>query len=365
MSDQNDTVLDGPERLRPFNESAGAVREQGMMDVAISRAAQEVQASMVVAKKFPRDEEKAFARIMKACQRRALAEDAVYSFPRGGQTVSGPSIRMAEVLAQNWGNIDFGIIELDQKDGQSTMMSYALDYETNTKSTKIFTVKHIREKRGGNVTLTDPRDIYEMTANQGARRLRACILAVIPGDIVDSAVKACDETLAKGGTGPIIDRIRAMLVKFEGIGVNKEMIEKRIGHKIDTMTESEVVIMGKIYKSITDNMASKDQYFESIPAGAQEAKKPEPSKTAAAKPVETKAPVVPAVVFDATKPAEEIARLCKEAEVTEAQLLVWAKEQKLAGKVIEEVRQMSDAKLVNILSNWNGILPEVKKIVIE
>src|SRR4051812_19681604 len=78
-----------------------------MTEVAMSRAAQEVQAAMVIAKRFPRDEQKAYAKIMQACKRKSLAEQSQYAYPRGTETVSGPTIRMAEALAQNWGNIDF------------------------------------------------------------------------------------------------------------------------------------------------------------------------------------------------------------------------------------------------------------------
>ena len=95
-----------------------------------------------MAKKFPRDEYEAIEKIRRSCQRATLAEQAIYSYPRGGQNVSGPSVRLAESLAQNWGNIDYGIIELEQKDGKSEMMAYAWDLETNTRVTKIFGVEH-------------------------------------------------------------------------------------------------------------------------------------------------------------------------------------------------------------------------------
>ncbi|BBP90995.1 hypothetical protein BsIDN1_46130 [Bacillus safensis] len=53
-------------------------------EAMVSRQAQEVQAAMVIAKKFPRDVYAAFERIKKACERRLLAENAVYEYPRGG-----------------------------------------------------------------------------------------------------------------------------------------------------------------------------------------------------------------------------------------------------------------------------------------
>ena len=90
--------------------------------IAATKQAQEVQARMVVAKKFPRDEAAAMNRILKSCQRTTLAESAMYSYPRGGQEVTGPSIRLAECLAQNWGNIEFGYTELERKQGESTIL---------------------------------------------------------------------------------------------------------------------------------------------------------------------------------------------------------------------------------------------------
>ena len=157
-------------------------------EMVVSRQAQEVQAAMVIAKKFPRDEVDSYNRIMRSCQRASLAEQSMYEYPRGGTKVTGPSIRLAEAMAQNWGNLDFGIIELEQKNGESQVMAYAWDLETNTRQTKIFSVPHVRGTKKGNVPLTDPRDIYEMVANQGARRLRACILGIIPGDVIDAAI---------------------------------------------------------------------------------------------------------------------------------------------------------------------------------
>jgi hypothetical protein len=234
---------------------------QSMIEVASARAAQEVQAAMIIAKRFPRDEMQAHTRIVQACKRKALAEHAMYAYPRGGQMVTGPSIRLAEVLAQSWGNLDCGLIELEQRKGESTMMAYAWDLETNSRNSKTFQVRHER-KSGQRITpLTDPRDIYEICANQGARRIRACILAVIPGDIVESAITECEKTLAGNNQTPITDRARQMVVAFLNFGVTQEMIERRLGHKLESVIETELVGLRKIYASIKDGMATRESFF--------------------------------------------------------------------------------------------------------
>ncbi len=228
-----------------------------------SRQAQEVQAAMVIAKRFPRDEYAAYERIKTACQRKKLAEGASYTYPKGGQKVEGPSIRLAEALAQSWGNIDFGIIELEQKNNESSVMAYAWDLETNTRQTKVFTVPHIRySKAKGNEKLTDPRDIYEMVANQGARRVRACILGVIPGDVVDDAVKMCNETLAKNLDGPLEDTVKKTLSSFKDkFGVTKEMIEEYLGYNTESFTAQDIIKLRGVYSSLKDGMAKREDYF--------------------------------------------------------------------------------------------------------
>ncbi|MGG3624368.1 hypothetical protein ABES25_12505 [Bacillus gobiensis] len=259
----------------PLQQQASSVTTEAM----VSRQAQEVQAAMVIAKKFPRDTYQAFERIKTACGRKLLAESAVYEYPRGNQKVSGPSIRLAEALAQNWGNLDYGIMELEQKNGESSVMAYAWDLETNTRQTKIFTVKHERKARGNISKLTDPRDIYEMVANQGARRVRACILGVIPGDIVDAAVDMCQKTLISGHSEPLEDRLRKAFSAFKTeYGVTKEMIEEYIGSNTDAFSEQDFLKIRRIYTSLRDGMAKKEDYFNSKVSTATKSKTEEAFK---------------------------------------------------------------------------------------
>lgn len=243
-------------------ENQGIQQKSTTTEMVTTRQAQEVQAAMVIAKKFPRDEVEAYNRILRACQRKTLAEQSMYEYPRGGQKVTGPSIRLAEALAQNWGNLDYGIIELEQKEGESQVMAYAWDLETNTRQTKIFAVPHIRSTKKGNKVLTDPRDIYEMVANQGARRLRACILGVIPGDVIDSAIEQCELTLKSNNPEPLIDRVRKMVKAFEDkFSVTKEMIEEFLGCSSEAFSENDFVRLRKVYGSLKDGMAKREDYF--------------------------------------------------------------------------------------------------------
>ena len=232
-------------------------------EMVTNRQTQEVQGQIVMAKRFPRDYVASYSRIMLACQRRGLAEKAMYEYPRGGQKVVGPSIRLAEALAQNWGNMSFGIVELEQKAGESQIMAYAWDLETNTRQEKIFSVPHVRSTKSGNKPLTDPRDIYEMVANQGARRLRSCILGIIPGDVVEDAMEQCNKTLIGKTDKPIIDLVKDMAAIFKKeFSVPLGAIEKYIGCRSEAFSMNDLVRLKRVYTSLKDGMAKREDVFE-------------------------------------------------------------------------------------------------------
>src|ERR1700733_7560634 len=98
--------------------------ETGLMGATEARAVAEVQAAYVIAKKFPRNQHESYMTILDACKRPFLAEQAMYAYPRGGALVTGPSIRLAEAMAQAWGNLDCGVREISQSNGISIAEAY-------------------------------------------------------------------------------------------------------------------------------------------------------------------------------------------------------------------------------------------------
>lgn len=235
---------------------------QGTVAIEASRAIAEAQGKLVIAKRFPRDEVQAYAKAMEACQRPTMAEKAFYSFPRGGQTVEGPTIRFAEELARCWGNIDYGIKELSQDDGKSEMQAYAWDLETNAQSVQNFTNPHAREQGKKMVTLTSQRDIYENNANMATRRLRSRILAILPSWFVEDCITECKKTLAGHNETPLVDRVKKMVVQFAKMGVMQEQIERRLKRKVDTMNADDFVEYVGIYNAIKQGESKIADWFE-------------------------------------------------------------------------------------------------------
>lgn len=240
-------------------ETAGAAQN-------MHREMAETQSKYMMAQHFPRNVVANMDKILNAFTRPSLAEKAQYQFARGGTDICGPSIRAAEAIAQQWGNLEFGFRELSRgisPDGVpfSEVESFCTDLENRTRRPMQFIVRHWRDTKKGGYKLTDERDIYELIANQAQRRTRACILALIPGDVVDAAMDQAAVTLkTTADTSP--EAMHKMVTAFETFGVSKEMIEKRIQRRLDTIQPAQVVSLRRIYASLNDDMSLPADWFE-------------------------------------------------------------------------------------------------------
>lgn len=315
----------GQALLNPFQQSSTGMQQHvnaGTVAIEEQRAIAEVKGKLSVAKMFPRNQAQAFQDVMDSCRRPSLAKAAIYSYPRGGQTVSGPSIRLAEELARCWGNIDYGIRELSRNDGMSEMEAYCWDMQTNTISSQKFTVKHLRDKQGGAKELTDERDIYEITANMGGRRMRARILAILPPDLVDAALQQCKATLAGNSEKPVADRVRDMIGAFNKMGINAATLEKYVGHPLTEMLPDEFADLTGIYNSLRDGQSKASDWFGGDkPALAQPeapANDNAGTKAAAAKTTKPKA-AAPAAEAPAAESEPQATQEAKQEAQTEAQ----------------------------------------------
>lgn len=245
------------------------------LDSSTVRTIEEVKAAIVVAQRFPRNEELAIEKIHKACQRTTLAETSLYYYERAGTPIEGPSIRLAEQIITHWGNVQYGVLEIstDSEKKETTYEAFAWDMENNVRVSKKFTVKHARfTKKGGLAWVDDPRDVYEIVMSHGARRLRSCILAIVPEDVVDSAVEACKKTLLKNATKePKETRIKNMIEAFKLFGVTQAMIENKYGCKAEALSELLLVKLRSIFQSLKDGFSKPENFFEMVveqPKGA-------------------------------------------------------------------------------------------------
>lgn len=235
------------------------------------RAIAEIRGAILMARHFPRDEDRAVAKVVSMCKRLGFAEEASYSFPRGSTTVEGPSVVLARGIASAWGNIRYGKRVL-RDDGETILIeAFAWDVETNTFITDQDEFKSlVQRKRDGQTKWVTPdeRDKRELINRRGAICIRNCLLQVLPKDVVDKAFEDCKRTVKKGVSENREDIIRAIIAAFDEYGVTKEQIEGWIAGlrhvdevSIRAITEDEVVQLRGILTSIKDGNSSPSDYF--------------------------------------------------------------------------------------------------------
>lgn len=248
------------------NELIGRANNAGMISVEESASIAEIQAKMILARNFPRDVSSCMENIKHECSNKGLAEKATYEFPRGDGVVKGPSIRLVECVARHWGNILSGIKEISSNDKEATVKAYCWDLQTNFADEKVFTVPYVRTtKSRGKIPLTDERDKYEVMANMGARRKRACIQAVIPQFVIDSAIEMCQQTLEDSMKGEDIESTRTKMLeafKAKSEWITESDFETIIGKPFDTFSIKDIVKLRNLYNAISDGFVKPEVAFK-------------------------------------------------------------------------------------------------------
>ena len=117
-----------------------------------------------------------------------------------------------------------------------------------------------RDTGNGSYQLTKNRDIYELVANQGARRLRSCILSVIPGDVTEAALQQCEAT-QRANVDMTAEGIKGLVETFAKFGVSKKQLEDRIQRRIDSILPAQVVNLRNIYRSLRDGVSTPEDWF--------------------------------------------------------------------------------------------------------
>ncbi len=272
--------------LAGFQSSAAAgsaMAHQAGTVAAVAREEAEIKAAIVLARGNPRDEARAYTRIIQSCQRPTFAEGACYSFPRGGARVEGPSIDMARELARCWTNVRYGLRIVTEDAASVHIKGYAYDLEANNyvEAEDKFSKLIQRKNRDGGTSWVQPdeRDLRELVNRRGAICVRNAILQLIPPDIIEDAVLKVGETMRKAAAGDLEqDRpaaIRRMVLAFANIQVTTEMLAGKIGNSVDNITDEQLAELRKIYASMRDGNSKREDHFEvSKPAAASAEKSP-------------------------------------------------------------------------------------------
>lgn len=235
-----------------------------MQASAIAFARAEMEGAILVAKKFPRNEDEARQKLMRSCSRPRFADEVTYEYPRGGQTVVGLSIYFAREAARLWGNVRYGFYVVRDDEEERHMRCWAWDVETNTKVEMDDTFRKLVQRKGRNGrtewVVPDERDLRELTGNRAARVVRNCILALLPEDLKAECEEKAAATLRKEGAADP-DALRKKIVDgFGSLNIPVSEIERYLGHKLAVATPAELASLRQVWKSLQEGNSTWADY---------------------------------------------------------------------------------------------------------
>lgn len=265
------------EILQATAESVGVVEAQ-------SRAEMAQQSNM--ARKFRRDFAKVKqAAIMLATLDNETAMSCFYTVPRGGKSVTGPSIRLAEIVAAAWGNLRVTARIVEISSTYLIVQASACDVEVNN----IFQ----SDVRRNIVNKTGQRfneDMITVTANAAiAIAQRNAIFKVVPGAFVDSIEREVRKYAAGDGK-QFQERLGELVKKLEKIGATQPHMRRYLNIEkwADAQPEDLIALVGA-FNAIRDGESTVEEVFggakvdAKLSAAAKIEKalaEPEPQKTA-------------------------------------------------------------------------------------
>jgi hypothetical protein len=223
------------------------------------KAAIDVQ--IATAKNYPRNVQRAISNsIAIVTLDSETASTCTYSLPRGGKPITGPTVHLAKILAQNWGNlrVEAKVVSVDKT--QITSQAIAFDLENNL-AIKVEVKRSIVGKLG-----RFSEDMIVVTGNAAnAIALRNAILAVIPRGIVDKVYREATRTI----TGDLSDETKLIAKRkkvFDGFantyGVTEREVLNAIGKAaIEHVTQDDLVVLIGIGQAIKDGDTTTELAF--------------------------------------------------------------------------------------------------------
>ena len=205
----NESFLPAAQQAAP---AAVVLETQSAASAAAAKA--EVEAAYAIALHRPRVMEQVRLRILDACKRSTFAKVALYRKPvGGGKDVVGPSIRAAEEVIRNLGNIRVSMVTTFEDDDQRKVKVSVTDLEVNAAYTQEITVKKTVERKSkkdrdviGTRTNSQGDPVFivratddEMTQKESAlvsKVLRNEALRLTPSDLLEEMQEAVTKTLA-------------------------------------------------------------------------------------------------------------------------------------------------------------------------
>jgi hypothetical protein len=242
-----------------------------------SQAAQamaEIQAAYAMAMHNPRRYDKVRDRLLDNCMRPGFAGISRYCRKVGYDYkkkedvyAEGWSIRTAEVVHTNYGNLKVTCQVLFDDDSIRKIACTAVDLETNASQTLESVVKKVveRKKPGERKPLYERKNSYGemvyglpaydsevdlMAKAERSKLKRDVIMALVPGDLLDEMLLQVNETLANADQVDPISTRKKIVDQFRMINVDTDALISITSKVVNEWGPSEFALLRKVYGSV-------------------------------------------------------------------------------------------------------------------
>lgn len=189
------------------------------------------------------------------------AKTCTYSVPRGGRAITGPSVHLAKILAQVWGNlrIEAKVVNIEAKTVTSEAVCFDLE---NNIAIKTQVKRSIMGRHG---RFND--DMITVTGNAAnSIALRNAVLSVIPRGVVDNVYNAAMEKI----TGDVSNknlltakRKQVFDALKDSYSVSDKEILAAVGKAaLSHITADDIVVLIGIGQAIKDGDTTVDESFK-------------------------------------------------------------------------------------------------------
>lgn len=192
------------------------------------------------------------------------AQSCSYALPRGGKPITGPSVHLARILAQQYGNMRVEAKVVDITDKQIVSRATAWDLESNY-AVSFEVRRSIIGKEGKRFN----EDMITVTGNAAnAIAYRNAVLAIIPKGITDTAYKAAQELI----TGDLSDEAKLVARRKKAIdffndeyGINEKEVLKMLGKQtVQQIKAEQIALLLSTQQALKDGDTTVDELMKNI-----------------------------------------------------------------------------------------------------
>lgn len=336
-----------------FGETKMEVRAETAATATAERERAAIQALFVMAERRPRDWDRVRVALLKDAARFSFADNAIWEIPRGGETVSGPSVRLAEAALRAMGNVYITTQVTYETEVERKVVITVIDVERVIQFSKEIAFSKTVEKKqlpkgfdgeplavrtnsyGKKVYILPCTDaeLLEKTNREVSKALRTEAFRILPGDILDEVFEACKATVEKGVTADPDAAKKKLVDSFAKLNVMPDDLAKFLGHPISQVSPAELNRLRGVFQAISQGQTTWHQCVsDKDEQEARGAEAPKPSKA----PVEANA-----VPHNAETGEVEMDPIEKEVESIRAALMD-AKTRKEAMALAERIQKLPE-----------------------